>query len=280
MPRNMIIDWLLEPRTVRYEIYTKFKALNFWVFFGDLMLMLIGLMGYLYRSDSTAVDGKGKSWHWGALIGAYLFIRVGQVFYKSNQHSCRARRKEDKVRELLNKAHRHLFGDFAGIRYTLFQPDEINPHWLVPVARFEFGHEHSRAAESKARYRRGMGHTGMAWERFPTPGGLDAFFERFNYLSRKAMIADFRALSVPKRIANAVSGYMEAVGGIYSVRLTSRGGLDDLGVLSIDLRSDVIQSLDAHNKRPTPEDIKGALPDLTAYLSIMREIKEGGKSWS
>jgi hypothetical protein len=123
-------------------------------------------------------------------------------------------------------------------RLTLFVVDPLYSNFVIPKVRYSLGQRVLTAEfRSNARYQRGEGATGRAWENpdslvfndFPQFVGREEF--ETHYVGR---------LRIPRDTVKALSDYMVRVRGIWSYAFTDYKG-DLLGILSIDIQGDDTQ---------------------------------------
>lgn len=138
------------------------------------------------------------------------------------------------VVQQLRVVYEGLFDKTPDRRLTIFVPNEIGDE-LVPWVRYAPGSLQPHAEiESKARYRKGEGFTGRAWEEpntwlFQPLDGypLDADREEFEkYYTRR--------LKIREDVVRKLSSYMERVHCIHSYGFADREGF--LAVLSVDIQ--------------------------------------------
>jgi hypothetical protein len=96
-------------------------------------------------------------------VGAFIFLRdilrePGAFFVRCDPRLHRVRRR---LYDLLRESHADLFDGSDAMRFTLLMPDAEHPDELRPVLRYGWGRA---SCDSTARFRRGEGLAGRAWE--------------------------------------------------------------------------------------------------------------------
>jgi hypothetical protein len=268
---------ILEPRTWRYSLFKVFRFANLWGLVGDIII--VAFIVDVRVAAAKTVHGDVPPYVW-VLVAVYVIARFMHISYGLNTYDREWDEFEDDIRPHLARLHLELFGEYAGIRYTLFMPDDFNPEWLVARARYEYRQPHSRASASRSRYARNMGYTGLAWT-LPTPDQSDGLFDEFpDFSAGKKGTEELRTyyreeLQVPRRVARGVSAYMAQVKKLYGIRLPSgEEGLDDCGVLSVDVTREVAVTLEKNDTWPTAERFNEAIGDeLPKYLRAHVRMK-------
>jgi hypothetical protein len=145
------------------------------------------------------------------------------------------------VCQVFHWLYREMFASQADRRFTLFVIDPLDSESLIPKVRYSPGSRTLMAEfKSSARYCRGEGSTGRAWE---DPGSL-LFNEFPQFGSREEFEAYYVSrLKIQRDTVRGLSSYMVNVRGIYSYGFMDARG-DLLGVLSIDVQGDA-RRLDA-----------------------------------
>jgi hypothetical protein len=270
---------LLEPHTWLYWLFKIIRFANLWGIIGDVCILVVFVDTRLAAAASA--HGTVPAYIW-VVLAAYATARIGHVIYGESKYIDDWNQFEDDIRPHLAELHSALFGDYAGVRYTLFMPDDFSPEWLVARARFEYGLPHERASHSRVRYARNMGYTGLAWS-LPTPDESDGLFDEFPDFppgkEGRKNLRDYyqKQLQVPPAVARSVSAYMSGVKKLYGIRLPSGShGLEDCGVLSVDVTKDTAQRLDANGAWPTANRFSTAIGDeLMKYLRAHIRIRSG-----
>ena len=174
----------------------------------------------------------------------------------------RKRRSLDKLRrtaihQFFHDMDHKLFGDQVNHRFTLFTVDPVNNKYITPYVRFSVGGIDGikDAEQSKSRYLKGTGYTGMAWKE-PRNYHFCTFPEfkdrgEFEYYYT-------HELKIPEDIVKEISDYMVNVRQIFCY-----GFVDSkdqfLGALSLD---SCIEWRYTPDEMPLLNDILGTLRAL------------------
>ena len=184
-----------------------------------------------------AINGTSVSAVWTAILGtSYLIFLVLKWYLMIDSRRATDRIQGEVMWGLFDLFNKQLFGDDCYVRITLFRPDPLSSKFIVPWYRYERGGKDSiaDAQRSHARYAKGEGRTGVAWEQ----AGDNTFsfallgpFENRQQFEKRYT----QELGISAKVTKRLSTYMEDTGVIIS------GGFCDtrgkfLGVVSIDLQ--------------------------------------------
>ena len=165
------------------------------------------------------------------LYAAIVFLRVRYIFKRRKEVY---RTEISTIRAFFHYMNERLFNGEPGHRFTLFCVDPINRDYITPYARFEVGDvDESGIPRSNARYRKGVGYTGQAWENLQEY--TSCVFPEFS--ARNNLVEYYiHTLRMPDDIVRDISDHMINVRHIFCYGLTGYQG-QFLGVLSVDSRS-------------------------------------------
>lgn len=172
----------------------------------------------------------------GALAVAYIVVVLLRLYVQTSEVGGREHLQAGVIWRVLAALNAEVFASSNNTRFTLFRPDDFDPEFIVPRYRFRRGGRDALkdAEASRARYRRGEGATGIAWDKAGKTAIHFAAFPVFE--SRQAMAAYYVSnLDLPPERIENISDYMVGVRAIISVAFTDYQE-KFLGVLSIDLR--------------------------------------------
>ncbi len=162
-----------------------------------------------------------------------------------------------------------LFGNDCYVRFTLFRVDPLDASFIVPWYRYERGGSDaiSDAERSFARYAKGEGFTGKAWQESGNNQFSLAVIDR-KFSSR----GDFeryysQELRIDEELVKHLSEYMEHVGVILSAGFCDARG-KFLGVVSIDLQWTSDSASDDGR-----EDDEGEEVDEIAFVAPDGEVR-------
>jgi hypothetical protein len=191
----------------------------------------------------------------GALYLAFLVIKI---WLNLSERRAIDRLQGEVLWGLFDMMNDNIFGGNCHVRFTLFRIDPIRPTYIIPWYRYEkAGHHPINAAQrSNARYRRGEGYTGRAWQE----AGQNSFeFAFLPVFANRQQFEDYyvNSLGIEQSVVRDVSDYMTHTGVILSCGFSDTRGRF-LGVLSIDLQWSLIQENPARFR-----DIDGAIREFS-----------------
>jgi len=193
----------------------------------DFLLLLLAC--------GLAVNTKSESAVATAVFGTlYLVFLVVSVIVTIRERRTATSLEGEVLWGVFDLLYERVFKDHR-VRMTLFKVDPLNPRYIIPWFRYEpGGAEITVAADrSRARYKKGEGHTGLAWESAARNEVQMAFFPAFpDRRSFEAFYCD--QLGLDRATVARISDRMQSVGVILSCGFTDRRN-KFLGVLSIDL---------------------------------------------
>lgn len=191
-----------------------------------------------------------------ALGGLFVIILSSRIYLVVKRRRSRYYTEKKVIHDFFYYMNNKMFDGAAGHRFTLFIIDPVNSNFITPYVRFEVGGTNAiEAAErSKARYLKGIGYTGMAWEK--TKFYLSHPFPDFN---SREQFEDYyiNILKIPKDIVEDISNYMVKVKHIFCYGLVDKRD-QFLGVLSLD-------SLSIWEKNPE------SLAEMLSLLELLLE---------
>jgi hypothetical protein len=140
------------------------------------------------------------------------------------------------LREFFAQLHGELFPDEERVRITLFCRAPDNEDFIVAWYRYTADAKDliAEARKSQARFRRGEGFTGYAWEN----AGEDLVIATFPAFGSRSEFEEYyvKTLKISPEAVKGISDYMVEVRTVLSHGFTDSEG-DFLGVLSVDLAS-------------------------------------------
>ncbi len=170
----------------------------------------------------------------GLLFGmVYVFATGWRYVLTLRRRRVRDATERKTVGQLLNWFYDQMFGRTPGRRLTLFAIDPLDPQYIIPRVRYAPGHaDHNAERGSRARYRRGEGFTGRAWDK---PGEL--MYELLPAFPNRTEFTRYyvEQLRMAPETVERISDYMVAVRGIYSYGFRDHEG-HLLGIVSIDVQ--------------------------------------------
>lgn len=191
-----------------------------------------------------------------ALGGSFVVILSSRVYFVVKRRRSRYYTEKKVIHDFFFYMNNKMFGGVAGHRFTLFVIDPVNSNFITPYVRFEVGGTNGiEAAErSKARYIKGIGYAGMAWER--TKSYISHPFPDFN---SRELFEDYyiNTLKIPRDIVADLSNYMVKVKHMFCYGLVDKQD-QFLGVLSLD-------SLSSWEKEPA------FLAEMLSLLELLLE---------
>ncbi len=169
------------------------------------------------------------------LGGVYFFALL--LLYGD---TLRSRGAKDRVQAevlwgLFSHMNKEIFHDDNTTRFTLFIPSPLRSDYLVPWYRYRKGGQDpiAEALKSKARYRRGEGFTGQAWEN----AGNDLFCGSFPVFGSRNDFDKYyiSELEIEPDTVRELSDFMVSIRTIFTYGFTETTG-KLLGVLSLDMQ--------------------------------------------
>lgn len=169
---------------------------------------------------------------------------------------------------LFSHMNREIFRDDSRTRFTLFRRDPFFPQYIVPWYRFRKGATDGiyEADLSKARYRRGEGYTGKAWE----DPGSKLYCAAFPDFKTRAEFETYYIdeLQIDPKAVRDISDYMWHTRTLFSYGFTdSRGKF--LGVLSLDIQHPISEGMGGESS----ENSQAPFLDAPAMFLIVRSIQ-------
>ena len=195
---------------------------------GALRLIVALLIAMLFWSQATAIAG--------ALVTAYLVFVVSEVLARVFTRKLKYQEQADVIWGILASLNRQVFLNSEKTRFTLFRPDPLDPRFIIPWFRFRRSGRNAieEAKESVARYRRGEGETGRAWNKAGSNVIILTVMEE-EFRDRSAMETYYIGkLDMPLERLGTISDYMIGVRAILSIPYNDSKERF-LGILSIDI---------------------------------------------
>lgn len=223
MPAHLPICWHRARRWVR--IY--FRRTDLLDALANLCLIVVALAGYHELKKAA----ERRLLFGGAVL--YVFFTAWRIIRVARRRRARDATERDTILQLFHRTYAEAFGIAPDRRLTLFVVDPENEHELMPLVRYELGKQWPVAETiSHARYHRGEGFTGRAWQE---PSNV-LFQQLPDFPDRTAFEKYYtNTLKIRPDVVRALSEYMVNVRSIYSYGfLDFKGGL--LGVLSVDVK--------------------------------------------
>jgi len=181
-------------------------------------------------------------------LGAYLLFVGGALIDILKGRKARDYAEAAVLREFFSQLHGELFPEEENVRVTLFCQAPEDDNYIVPLYRYTAGTEDllTEARKSQARFRRGEGFTGLAWEN----AGEDIVIANLPAFADRNEFEDY-FVRVLKISADAVKGISDHMVGVRTVLshgfIDSQGGF--LGLLTVDLLS-VIEMDEVEGRDP------------------------------
>ncbi len=222
------ISYLFPFNSFRYQalkgLTTYFRLSTVLDAFANIIIVAIAVLAY----------SKYPSWILG-LAATYTTTVIIRTVYILRRRREINQTQLCTIRDFFHYMNKRLFGGEPGHRFTFFRIDPIHRNYITPYARFEVGEaDDSGVPRSKARYQKGMGYTGRAWENLETYTSV--FFPDFP--DRQAFVDYYlQELKLPEDIVRDISDHMIAVRHIFCYGLIDHQGRF-LGVLSVDSREE------------------------------------------
>lgn len=172
------------------------------------------------------------------ILGGVYFVTLLLLSLQTIRgRAARDRVQADVLWGLFSHMNKEIFRDDSGTRFTLFIPSPLRRRsdYLVPWYRYRKGAQDpiTEAQKSKARYRRGEGFTGQAWEQ----AGSYLFYGSFPFFPSRTEFEKYykSKLEIEPDTVHEISDFMIKVRTIFTYGFTdSTGKL--LGVLSLDMQ--------------------------------------------
>lgn len=175
---------------------------------------------------------------------------------------------------LFSHMNKEIFKDDPHTRFTLFIESPVSPKsYIVPWYRYHKGASNpvNEAKGSRARYARGEGITGQAWDKVG-----DLLFSTFPVFNSRSEFESYYIdkMKVDGNTVRELSQYMERVQTIFTYGFTDfRGKL--LGVLSLDLPKPIYTLEDGDgNTRLFANDIEIDARAMALILGSIRNVLE------
>ncbi len=167
-----------------------------------------------------------------AFVYTFLIFLIGFDLIVGRRNSEYARSAV--LREFFEQLGNEVFCDVKKYRITIFRQSPFNAEYIVPWYRYTKGDNDiiTPALKSHAKYRKGEGHTGDAWENHGQELIL-ASFPDFQG-SREEFAKYYKLLKIDSDTISELSDMMVSVRTIISYGFEGESG-NFLGVLSIDL---------------------------------------------
>lgn len=240
---------------------------------GVALQVVMGIASGVLAYNTLSVSGTTAA----VAFGTYLVALV--LYYIL---VLRLRRAQDHLQaevlwDLFNNMNQKIFADSYRTRFTLFREDPVRHGELVPWTRFQKGGSGPlrEAARSRARYRRGEGSAGRAWNE---AGESILLTQAGPFETREAMVQEYiNSLHIRPDVAEKISEYMEQAYAFFSYGFVdSRNHL--LGVLSVDLCGRVTQhengDLTFEARRPDREAIVINMEEMMSKIGSIQSVLE------
>lgn len=192
-------------------------------------------MGFTAYFELQELEAGDKSIWMVRCAIAWLGFTIVRLYYAWTKRQSDDATERRALCQMFHWVYASLFDEEPGKRLTLFMIDPLDGSRIIPMVRFEPGRPDPQAElNSQARYRRGEGFTGRAWER---PGEL-LFQALPAFADREAFRLYYvETLKIAEEVVKDLSPYMVGVRGIYSYGFKDHTGAM-LGVLSVDCDTD------------------------------------------
>jgi hypothetical protein len=212
-----------------------------------------------------------------AVVGTLYVISLGAFFFGT----FRDRRARDQVQGevlwgLFSLINKEIFKGDHRTRYTLFLPDSADSQYISPWYRyFKSGRGPINEAEiSRARYKRGEGLTGQAWN----DAGHALLFQVFPKFETRQKFEDYyiNKLKIAEQTVKDLSEYMQDVQTMLCYSFVGDGDRT-LGVLSLDLKAPLTLDADGRPSFPSPDDDTPVVlngTNLRLLLSSVQNVLE------
>jgi hypothetical protein len=228
--------------------------------FQVLLAVALAVNGYSTRPGLSLLLGGGYAitaiTHFGLSLRARRAVDYGQG---------------EVIWTLFSYINEQLFMADHRTRFTLFVPALRKPDYIIPWYRYREGGTGPipEARRSKARYRRGEGETGKAWDQagrllvrsFPAFETPQEF--RTHYID---------VLKIDPGIVNDLSPYMHQVQTILSYGFVGKNRRS-LGVLSLDLQAPITKTEDGRYLFPTPDGDHQAELDWSKMELLLKSLQ-------
>jgi hypothetical protein len=201
--------------------------------------------------------------------GAYLALLVLFAVATFRQRAARDQVQGEVLSGLFSHINQEIFGDDHRTRFTLFQRAPLRPDEIIPWYRYSQGGADAitEARRSRARYERGEGVTGRAWEQL----GVTLIAPLGPYVTREGFERDYvSSMGIRPEVAKQLSRYMQEVQTIIAHGFKDgRGRL--LGVLSLDVKAPLVSSGEVLQFQGEDDD-EAVVVDHAAMLRILDSV--------
>jgi len=170
------------------------------------------------------------------IVIAYCLVALWRFFLSMRASESRYALQAQVVASLFDFINRELFSRSSFTRFTLFRQAPFRRSVIIPWYRFKRGGNGPMrdAAASRAKYRKGEGITGRAWE---TPATKLAIQVLPEFPSRQILEAYYIGeLGVSREHVADISSYMEKVRAIVSYAFLDHRD-QFLGLMSLDIQN-------------------------------------------
>lgn len=200
----------------------------------------------------------------------YFFIQVLRAYSSLVKTGRGEQYYKEIIRQYFHYMNKRLFGETpCDHRFTLFTIDTVNANYIIPYARYckGGGDAGDDAEKSKARYPKGYGYTGIAWDK---PG--QCWYRKFDEFKTREQFNEFYEyeLNIPAEIVKDLSPRMMETRHIFCWGIADATG-KFLGVLSLDSR------VDWPKDPPEMKDLAMLLGCLEAILVAIFTVKDEGE---
>jgi len=220
------------------NFYGRYYRIRVWgrryIWVRDMVsLFLFGTTGYLTYIGALHSDpARALAIRVAGVVYGILFVFL--VVQILNNRQARDHVQAEVVWGFLHHMNDVVFANSNLTRFTLFQPSPLRRDYLVPWYRYKFGGMEAikEAQTSRARFRRGQGLAGRAWEQ---PNGELMFMSFPAFGTRTAFDTYHRdTLGMEKFAAEDLSVHMDKVRSVFAFGMVDCRG-KFLGVLCLDI---------------------------------------------